>query len=261
MVYKRRRSYSRPGYSKRRKTIARTYRRRRRTSNYSRSYRYKPSALSKSTKKVVKMGQGLPRIMLIMMPYRWAAALTTQVSGGSSFNVFNMNSPYDPDYTGAGSSARFFDTFMNTTMFTNYVVYRVDIMVVFRTAASTTDDTMAFVQFNPVAMAASQAPSTIFADGSAPYYYTRMLSRFDGDKPSWVFKKSMHLTEVLGISKTKLYGDPNYTGTHTSSPYNKIYMNVGIADDPEDATISLKVDVEVYIKYHMRCSRNIFETS
>lgn len=258
MAYKRKRTYSRPGYTKRRRAISRTYRRRR-PANY-RRYRSRDPARTKSIKKIVNIGQGLPMAMLIKMPYRWNTPFVTGLSGGSSFNNFRLNSPYDPDLTGAGSSALYYAKFLDAQHFTKLLVYKVDIHVVFRCAATTVDDTMAFVQIRPGSMVSSVSPGEIFESGKYPYFWTGMISRFDGDRPRWEFKKTLHISTPLGISKRTLYSDDIYSAVLNANPAQGLYMACGIADDPNDTASNLKVDCEVYLRYHCKLSRSFMGT-
>lgn len=259
MVYKRRRSYSRPGYSKRRRTIARTYRRRR-PYNYKRRTRAVAPAKAKSFKSIVRMGNGLPKAMLIILPYRWAGYLTTTTAGaGPSFQSFRLNSPYDPDYTSTGVSAKNFTTFCGQYQYTRYLVYKVDIMVTFRCAASSSEDSMGAVQIANHATSGSYTPAQIFQNGLRQNYWTQVLSRFDGDKPRWNFVKTMHLSQVWGISKRKYYAEDAYSSVYNNNPAEVAFLNVSISDDPEDTAVGNKVDIEVYLRYHVKLFSNFNE--
>lgn len=256
MVYKRKRSYSRPGYGKRRKTIARTYRRRK-MRKYPR-YRKTIPALAKGQKNIVKIGQGFPKALLTKLPYRYNVPLTSGTGGGSSaWHVFRLNSPYDPDYTGTGISANDFDRYASASLFQRYLCYKVDICVTFRTAASTTDDCMAYVNVSPTVLGAPASAASLFQDGLYPNSHVKMLSRPDGDYTRWSFIRTYHMAYLFGVGKSKIYSEDDYSADYNGNPANPMYLNVAISDDPNDTSTAIKVDVEVYLRYHVKFYQSI----
>lgn len=259
MVVKRKRSYSAPGFRK-----FRTYKRKRSMVRRKGGMklgrwatRQRSGARSKALKRSVNLGNTMPRTLFIKLPYREHISMTTATSGNADIYTFRLNSVFDPNYTGIGGQPRYTDWVLDARRYTRYLVYKVDVEVVFRSTQQTSDmqGAIAIREGTPFG---SVGPASLFYQGELPQTWTFMLDGTNtGDgfsRRTW--RGSFHMAKLFGITKRQLYAEDDYAADYNASPAAQQYLTVLLADDPNQSTSGLTADVEVYIRYHVKCYEN-----
>lgn len=253
---KRRRSFSgRPGSSKRRFGVkSRTRWSRRPAYRSRRRFGSKRTRMNARSSRVIKSlnlrGVGMPQALITEMPYRIAGQLS-----GNAQKFIALNAIFRPEGS-AGHQPRFFDQFMNSTWYSRYTVYRADVEVRFRNQLID-DATVAVNADTAATWPEGLTPATLFQMGELPYVHTKVLtdSSDGGGGHTWSFKASYRPHKLLGITKSKLYGEDDYSGGTTSNPTELCYFMIGAADDPQDNTTVL-IDYEIYVKYYVKLWSN-----
>lgn len=226
---------------------------RRRSSRRGRS-RYNASA---STRMVTPRGRSGVNLRALGLPSSMIAHLVYRDYGNKSPTVaavgtqqYNLSSCYDPDFTGSGTQPRYFDQLCTSTLYSRFLVYRADVTVTFRNRGSS--DAICGVRILDSSSVPWSTGQDVFYAGEFPYCASRMLGDKDSSTDTTVFKFTLHHHKFHGITKTKLYSDDIYHGVYNGNPNDNIYMNLGVADDPADATGGANVDYETSIVYHVK---------
>lgn len=261
MVYKRKRSYSAPGASKRRRYVSK---RRGVARRYPmRRYRRKSRNMARSNRMVKSVnikGVGMPRALVMRLPYRYYRSFSTGTNGVSDYEQFRLNSVFDPVAAIGGNQPRFYDEVTAVSGFYNYyTVYRADVSVTVR-SQTTSDDLQAwFVVDSVPGAAAAWDPITVFYNGELPKWTVRQLegTNTGGPLSRTTYKRSVHMADVFGVSKSKLYSDPNYSAPYTGNPSQVASLTVGLADNPGETVGGDPANVEVYITYYVKFWNNL----
>lgn len=259
MAYgKRKRSYSRPGGAKRRKTATRSrggYRRRRRYGGAARNLKWlNPMVVPRRA--MVSPAVGLAQTFLTKFRYKDFGQLNPSAGSSAAFIHYRLNSLFDPYYALGGNQPRYFDQLVTDNLYRQYLVYRVDYKVRVRNLNGS-HDCQAGIHLAPDE-SSRWGPSTgnqMFYDGELNFTQLRMLNGKDegGGAHRTTFMGTIHLAKLIGIKKHKLYDDPGYSGTPSSNPGNTPILTIAMADDPADASGDLIVaDYDIELVFHTK---------
>jgi len=206
---------------------------------------------SKVVRSVNLRGIGMPQVLITEMTYRDFGSLAANAQVAYSLNgIFNPR-------TGVPHQPRYFDQFMNEEWYQKYTVYKVDVEVRFRNV--TGSDVVAAVNADTAStFPTALTPTSLFLMGELPYLHSRTLSNpaDGGDRHWWTFKASYRPSKLLGITKSKMYSEDNFSGTISANPATQPYFMVGAADNPQDDGL-LAVDYEIYLKYYVKLYNNL----
>ncbi len=195
--------------------------------------------------------QTFPNVMKTTMRWAWAGALAT-AAGSSTVQVFRLNSLYDPDFTGAGSQPKYFDTLCAASGSTApYGYYRV----------KRTHFRVCFVNPNSTASTSSYAfcqPYTV-----NPMSTTAQLQD--------LFENVQVLTGVLGVngnnnSVFNIEGsvdhaamwavrdwedNEDFTAPYNSNPAMVTYLQVGVRAQDDTTVATMRVFVQLCYEVEM----------
>lgn len=197
---------------------------------------------------------GFPQTMIAKLRHREYGSLTTGAGGLPQYQFYRFNGAFDPRYAVGGNQPRYFDQLCAATLYQSFTVYRTDYRVSFRNRSAS--DVM-------VGMSISPSEGTRWQPGSqAAMYYdaennlktVRLLNGVGdgGDKNRTVFKGSYHLAKILGITKSKLYAELQYSGDFGADPAVTPMLAVVMSDDPNEGASGNTVDFEVELVYHIK---------
>lgn len=249
---KRKRS-SYPGSGKRRRTSRRGFRRTRRRTSRRRSGTNladrQVHTITRNSRALNVRGCNLPRRIIVHLPYRWYGTVTTGTGGIPTYNQFRLNSPYDPDYTGVGSSARLFGMWFNASVYYRYRCYKADVCVTIRNRAAS--DVQAFCLVRHDASLVPGSATAIFESAEEDYFASRMLNpAAEGDRTRTQFKFTIPMHKFFGVTKSAYYAEDSYQAVYNTNPVRLAFLTCGVADDPAEAASGLSCDMEVSIVYH-----------
>lgn len=152
-----------------------------------------------------------PRSKRVLLKYATQMTFTTTGAGLPAYNRFNANSLFDPDRTGVGGQAHFYDQL--TPM---YASYRVDNLKYRITFSGGDRDYYCMVNTAPNA---SLLPSGV----SAAYMLEQRGSKWALAKssgPKCVIQGTVNLPKLFGLSKSEYEADDNNFALIGANPVN-----------------------------------------
>lgn len=262
MPYKRKRSYSAPGSSKKYRSTPRRYSYRKKKYSKKRFRGLGNARMSKTIPKSINLRQvGLPRKLVTQFTYR--DYLTFNETNEQ--RIYGLNCMFKPKLGGNNSShqPRWFDQLLLPTLYQRYAVYRADVELVFRNANN--DDAMMCIYVGTAGNFVGDIDS-LFQQGENPYTYTRIVNGNNTGGPDHkvVFRGSYSMSKVLGCKKGAIYTDDRFHALWNYNPVQPVNLVLlgtqdapgGIAEqgevepDPPAETAAPNVKCEVYIKYY-----------
>lgn len=178
-----------------------------------------------------------------VLAYHQTGTLTEAAAGAGAFNTFRLNSIYDPDYTGVGSSAVGYST--RALFFGKYKVLRARIS--FRVWGSTGGNSLVGIMFGG---------NTTFAANPLlwavePNSYSKMLQGNTGAQHSVVtFDISKEMHQFLGITKRQFEIDLDYQSSFGSNPQLQAYATIWVFGQSAAAqTVVYDVRIAFYTEF------------
>ncbi len=163
---------------------------------------------------------GKPAIREVLA-YHQTGSLTEAAAGAGAFNTFRMNSIYDPDFTGVGSSAVGYST--KALFYGRYKVLRARFSV--RFWGSTGGNALVGVMFGG---------NTTFAANPLlwavePNSHSKMLQGNTGTTHAVVsFDMTIPIHKVVGITKRQFDIDLDYQSSFGSNPQLQAYATIWV---------------------------------
>ncbi len=163
---------------------------------------------------------GRPAIREVLA-YHQTGSLIEAAAGAGAFNTFRLNSIYDPDYTGVGTSAVGYST--KALFFGRYKVLRARVSV--RFFGSTGGNSIVGVMFGG---------NTTFAANPLlwavePNSHSKLLQGNTGTTHSVVtFDMTVPIHKVVGITKKQFDIDLDYQSSFGSNPQLQAYATIWV---------------------------------
>lgn len=259
--YKRKRSWSSPGSSKRRFKV----KSRRPTRRWMAAYGRKHRGLRRSTIRSARSarmagqsslkGQSWPKKLLHAFTYRLADTLVVPTTGDLITNSVDLNNPANPD--SSSGQPRLWDQLMETSLYGKCACYRTDVEIIFHNQSESLE-AMAWVRAAPGNGSAVPTPAggtsgDVFSSGEMPHTWTRQIDTQSAGGPLGVvrYKATYGVAKNLGVPKGTIYTDP-YVCQSSSSPTNRLGLKFGVSGKPQHSgsEAAFNVDYEVYLKFH-----------
>lgn len=195
--------------------------------------------------------QTFPNVMPVRFKWAWQGTLATQ-AGAITSQVFRLNSLYDPDFSGAGSQPRYYDTLCGASGGTApYQQYRVKktwfkVMVL---NPSTTSSTGCYA-ISQVFYQNAASSTTSLAD-----YFTQLNTRVGvvaqagNDNAQLWMEGSVDHAKFAGVKDYQ--DDDDFVAAYNSNPAQVHHLSIGVRalDDATVATYRVVVqfiyDVEL----------------
>lgn len=175
---------------------------------------------------------------------RYRQKLTLTASTTFQYNVFRLNSPYDPDYSGVGGQPMGFDQL--AALYNKFTVYGCKVVV---TCA----------QVGAVPTTVVMAPQKVVSYGTATpdELQERRLSvsrKCTAERPC-VLKRYYPMSGLFGVSKRDILGDEgDFASSSSASPTKNFYLLVG--QQPVDSASGTSVYMDVELTYYLKAFEN-----
>jgi hypothetical protein len=164
-----------------------------------------------------------PNSKRILMSYAVGGAGSESAAGSGLFWFYRLNSVYDPDASGVGSSAGGYNTW--SALFLNYKVHRVTVRVQGTAVCA-----------NGAMVQVITAPIPGQAVGPSNPHYWRLIPdakvitlapNANGGKTTFESVQSFDLAKVARVTKQQYQNDMDYSGAVGSNPARQIYWMLG----------------------------------
>lgn len=256
MAYKRKRSYSAPGSSKRGRYMPRRRRIYRRKRVYYPRRRQPRSARKEFKNKIIKIPKLWPPNALATFEWRKASVMTTGASGvldpeafylNCLYQIYNSSSPYPSGFTS-----------LVGTIYKRYAVYAVDVEVVVHNESAASEVQVLFHASPDVTSFGGSTPEQVFQLGRNQYTTVWQVENetVGGGYNNKRFRANYKLANLFGVSKGDIYDDPFMVTGTTGFPSRTAYFLLGAASKPQAATSGITVDYEIYMRYYCKLSDN-----
>lgn len=216
---------------------------RRRTFKSKRRTRYKRGWRGTSTN-IVKLGSNLvPKKSYATLRYAQPLDLSA-AAGALTYNTYRLNSPYDPDYTGVGTSANGFTYMMDH--YSHYTVVGATVKVMFLCDSDQVCTCATYVSPGAAVDTDHQNPDTI---KSAHGVYYKVLRGSAGEsRDKWSVTRKWSAKKFFGTPA--IVGEDSYKGTQTTNPAEAAYFHVLGGASKASQTSTNTVQAWVHIAYH-----------
>lgn len=189
----------------------------------------------------------VPNGEIVHLKYSDTFAISS-AAGVQTAYTFNLNSIFDPNSTGGGHQPYGRDQL--ATLYNYYQVYRcswrISVLNTTSTAAGSTN-TMALVCVVP-----HDGTSVPTYPGALemPRAVTKYIPNNDESANCTVFKGTVHLADIAGISKEQFYSEPEiYGAPMTASPAEINNLNI-LQSNPDGNTI--RCEYFIQLTYHCK---------
>ena len=160
------------------------------------------------------------------------------VGGVVNTQVYSLSSLFDPDVTGGGHQPMGHDQL--AALFERYQVWKVDFKVVF-TNDDTSNPIMVGYRVNDTSTGVSSAQETI-ENGNCEW---SVLSP-KGGMDRCVFKGSIHIPQVHGVSYKQYMSNDDYGANFGSNPVEQAYLHLfadGLGTDTSTASFTIQMQM------------------
>lgn len=209
-----------------------------------RGARRKAPGVSRSVIRNISMSS-IPDRLYTRMGYSMSTTLTSTLS--PAYNIFRLNSLYDPDYTGAGGQPLARDQWAN--FYNRYLVYGVSYKVTFINT-STSEQVYCWVVPKNVT-AVSTSAQVLF---EKPYAKNRILGVESG-KSIGTIKGYASAAKALGYTKQQYQSEKANSSEFNSNPASEGFLHV--YSQAADETTSVTVRIRVVLTYYVCLSERL----
>lgn len=184
---------------------------------------------------VVRVNRNIvPSVLMVPLTYVSEKLTFTTTGGIERYNLFNINSLYDPDRTGIGHQPLGYDQL--SALYNNYRVLGSSIRV---WARNDTDST-------PFKILISTSSNTSGPAGIDAAQEGRVKTRMGGDQGKVMFVKAYRkMPTVFGVTKEQYLIEKDYGADVGSNPVNCGIWQVWVEPFDESSTIGISVKVEI----------------
>ncbi len=195
--------------------------------------------------------QTFPNVMKTTMRWAWAGALATQ-AGASTVQVFRLNSLYDPDFTGAGSQPKYFDTLCaasgGTAPYSYYRVRRTHFRACFvnpnSTAATSSYGFCQVYTVNPMSTTAA------FQDFFENVNLRTGILTANGNNNS-VFNVEGSVDHAALWAVKDWEDNEDFQAPYNSNPAAVTYLQVGVRAQDDTTVATMRVIVQLVYEVEM----------
>jgi len=188
-----------------------------------------------------------PKVVKQALPFLQFFGLTEAAANTGIDRVYRLNDIYDPDYTGAGTTA--FGTTAWSNLFTRFLVTKVEIEATFVNTLANTDTIVGFV-FTAETTALPSSPRVWF---TAPYGGSKQLGPAQSSCCRYIHRQSVIPWTILGITKQQYYDDPDFYCTNLSSPSRVLYGHVAAWGNANSSIVNGSFKAV----YHVECFKPV----
>jgi len=168
---------------------------------------------------------------------RYHEIFSLTVPGSSMYQqLFNLNSIYDPNRTGIGHNPQGYTQM--SVLYNRYLVTKVKILI----QSSSVQQTY-FICVTP---SNGTFPGSITYEDVCEYPFSFSSPVGGGGSPNYIYNRTIGLSNLGGVSKTKYLVDDRYSSIVTSDPGENMILGVFIQNPNVSSQIT---QVDVHLEY------------
>lgn len=172
----------------------------------------------------------------------------TASSAGTSSQVINLNSLYDPDSSGVGAQPRFYDELVSATMYSRYQVQRVGYNVTFVNKA--TNDCIVGLALRDSSFTSPTTPGGLWDLREHRHTFVKTCLAQGSGKNRVIMKGTIEPHKLLSMSKAAYKAQYDTTGAlYNANPTNLCKLIAIASDNPQDAS-TCNVDVFITLYFN-----------
>jgi len=182
-------------------------------------------------------------------------SLTQAVTGVTTYNEFRGNSCYDPDFTGAGSQPRYYDTFCGltggTAPYSRYLVYASRIRVTFYPNTGLSIGSYLGTVFIQPVIGTTGVQATSMTDIMEMPYIKSRECMGGNVNPNQPFTMTHYMTTKKMWGCKDVEDDDDYQAEYSNNPANQWRWVVGICNNIAGGIFAgyIKTEIKYYVKF------------
>lgn len=184
---------------------------------------YKRSQKIKKTRKVAGPMSVITPHMRVFLPYSQQGILTEAAAQLGNAYTFALNSAFDPDFSGGGLQPLGLDQFAQF-----YGRYRVKNVMVEVTFGARTAGEPINVGMYASAQSTLPAQAVAWRVQPTPTTQYKMIAGATGGSCVQVFKASIDIARVLGVTDQEYQTDMDFQALFTNSPARLAYLHIWV---------------------------------
>lgn len=187
---------------------------------------------------------GLDPHLFVTLKYYSTHNTGTLTTGTASNQIYNLNSVFDPDRTGAGHQPYLFDYF--ATAYNRYRVRKVRWKIEFAGSTGTTFGLV--LPSNGLIQTAITTTATFEQASELPFARSHLLSI---QTPHVVVSGGISLNVLNGTSQVEYLADDRFEAQVSASPSEIMVLNLGILNGSASSIIQVfSVTLEYFVDFH-----------
>ncbi len=183
----------------------------------------------------------MPVSKRVLMTYASSNSWSEAAAGAGYVNFFRLNSVYDPDYTGAGTTAGGFSIWSGT--FSNYRVNRVTVR--FSGTATTTSGAFVRAVAIPLPQLSSLPSNPLYWQAIPGVDVADVAPNANGGNTLFHLQRTYDLPKVLRITRSQYLDEADYTGTTSGNPTRQVFIALGFFGAGSASAASAAVLVQI----------------
>jgi len=181
-----------------------------------------------------------PAAVRRFVAYSEVRTLTEGAAGTGAYYQYRINSMYDPDFTGTGTSSIGYSQQM--AMYSRHRVTRVRVML--NWALSTAGPAQVGFMYGM----STTPTATLTRWPVEPNSHSKLLNGITGSRSGWVVDQNVPLAKVAGVTQRQFITDLDFAAIVGANPSAGIYLTIfviGYAGTPTTAVCEVKLIQEV----------------
>jgi hypothetical protein len=211
----------------------------------------KPRGNARKSRRNKRRGRRAPPLPMTFVPgpsaqrrifaYENVIGLTEGAAGTGAFNSYRLNSIYDPDFTGGGTSALGYSTY--SYMYGRYRVLRCRVFLRF---VNNTGTPTGGIIVGVICTSNSTFSSSAITWAIQPFSSSKVLQGNAGAPHSvCTFNIQPRLHRVAGITPAQFKNDQDYSALFAANPTTSLYAHVFMAGKLSSSAESVRVEVRL----------------
>lgn len=189
----------------------------------------------------------VPAAKKICMTYSTNGTIVEPAAGTGIATFFRLNSVYDPDASGVGTTAAGYSTW--AAQFYNYRINRVTVRL--RAVGQGSTGGAITLGCLPVPAQPVLPTNPVLWRSARGSSHQLVVPQADGGINSWTVARTYDLPRWLGVTKQQYYNDMDFSGTVGSNPLRQLYFAVTVCScmGSTPARIVYQVDISYEVEW------------
>ncbi len=192
------------------------------------------------------LATAFPSTQNVLMTYSTSSAFSEAAAGGGAAYFYRLNSVYDPDFSGVGTTAMGYSTF--SAVFATYRVKKVTVR--FRATATVGNGGFANVVLAPTPI--STTPGNPLVWRSMPGAVTKGITpNVNGGHNYIELVHTFDMPRVFRLTRQQFKNDMDFSGSTGSNPARPVYLLVGLmtTGSATTGTLSYSMDMTFQVEW------------